>query len=191
MSAIFKQHINKFVELDDAAFADILPFFYTIECKKKETLLKEGQFCKTNYFVLKGYLRRFFINEKGIEQTTEFALENWWMTDNMAYGQQQPAAFSIQAVEPSTLLSINYQEQEKMFKQYPLMERYFRCIYQRAYAASQRRTRFLYEHSKEENYHFFNSKYPEFVQRVPQYLLASFLGFTPEYLSEIRKKKRS
>jgi ribosomal protein L10 len=71
------------------------------------------------------------------------------------------------------------------------MERYFRFIYQRAYAASQMRFKYLYEFSKEEFYQHLNENYPEFIQRIPQYLIASFLGFTPEYLSEIRKKKRS
>ena len=71
------------------------------------------------------------------------------------------------------------------------MERYFRFIYQRAYAAAQLRIKYLFDYSKEEFYHSFKSKHPEFVQRIPQYLLASFLGFTPEYLSELRKKNRS
>ena len=81
--------------------------------------------------------------------------------------------------------------QEELLQQFPKMERYFRFIYQRAYAASQRRIKFLYEFTREELYHHFNDHYPEFVQRIPQYLIASYLGFTPEYLSEIRSKARS
>ena len=71
------------------------------------------------------------------------------------------------------------------------MERYFRFIYQRAFAAMQMRIKYLYEFSKEDFYSHLASHYPEFVQRIPQYLIASFLGFTPEYLSEIRNKSRS
>jgi CRP-like cAMP-binding protein len=191
MSAIFKQHIGKFVELNEAEFSEIFSYFETADIRKKANLLTEGQLCKSNYFVLKGCLRKFFINNKGVEQTTEFAIENWWMTDNFAFEHQLKSEFYIQAVEPATILVIDHNSQEKLLEKHPKMERYFRFVYQRAYAASQMRIKFLYDYSKEAYFHFFNSKHPEFVQRVPQYLLASFLGFTPEYLSEIRKKNRS
>jgi len=72
-----------------------------------------------------------------------------------------------------------------------MMEKYFRIVYQRAFAANQRRVKFIFSYSKEDFYFSLLKQYPEFVQRVPQYLIASFLGFTPEYLSEIRKKSVS
>ena len=130
----------------------------------------------------------FFVNEKGIEQTTQFAIENWWITDYAAFQQQQPSGFYLQAVEKTEVATITLESQERLLKQYPQMESYFRIIYQRANAAAQLRIKYLYDFSREELYHHFNNKYPEFTQRIPQYLLASFLGFTPEYLSEIRKK---
>jgi hypothetical protein len=71
------------------------------------------------------------------------------------------------------------------------MERYFRLIHQRAHAAAQNRLKGLFSQTREEIYRQFVKQYPEFVQRIPQYLLASFLGFTPEYLSELRAKKLS
>jgi CRP-like cAMP-binding protein len=143
------------------------------------------------YFVVKGCLRKFFTNEKGVEQTTEFAIENWWITDTFAYERQIKSDFCIQAVEKSSILVIDLQSQELLLKKHPVMERYFRMIYQRAYAASERRIRYLYEMSREELYVHFSTLYPWFIQRIPQYLIASFLGFTPEYLSEIRAKLRS
>ncbi|MBK0403905.1 Crp/Fnr family transcriptional regulator [Adhaeribacter sp. BT258] len=191
MSEILKNHIRKFVNLSEEEFAAVLSFFRTAEVAKKENLLTEGQICGSNYFVLKGCLRKFFINDKGIEQTTEFAIENWWITDHISFEHQTKSEFYIQAVEPSIILMIDRDSQERLLELHPKMERYFRFIYQRAYAAAQMRIKYLFDLSKEESYHAFYSKYPEFVQRIPQYLLASFLGFTPEYLSELRKKKRS
>ncbi|TCC97144.1 Crp/Fnr family transcriptional regulator [Pedobacter hiemivivus] len=191
MSEIFKNHLKKFIEVNDEEFAGILAFFQVKTVKKKENLLIEGQICKSHYFVLKGCLRNFFINEKGIEQTTDFAIENWWITDNFAYERGLPTEFYIQAVENSEILIINRQSQEKLLIEFPKMERYFRFIYQRAYAASQIRIKYLYDFTKEEIYHHLCKSQPEFVQRIPQYLIASFLGFTPEYLSEIRNKNRS
>jgi CRP-like cAMP-binding protein len=133
----------------------------------------------------------FFIKESGVEQTTQFAIENWWMTDLLAFEKQAPSTFYIQAVEKSEILAIDHQSYEKLLLQFPQMERYFRAIYQRAFASSQLRIKYIYDFSKEEMYKHFRDHFPEFIQRVPQYLLASFLGFTPEYLSEIRSKTRS
>ncbi len=191
MSEAFKSHIQKFVPVTEEEFTAILSFLQVHTVKKKENLLTEGQVCRYHYFVVSGCLRKFFINEKGVEQTTEFAIENWWITDNIAYERKQPTEFYIQAVEGSEVLRIDQASQEKLLTTIPKMERYFRFIYQRAYAASQMRIKYLYDLSKEEFFHHLNGKYPEFVQRIPQYLIASYLGFTPEYLSEIRKKARS
>ncbi|KDN55735.1 Crp/Fnr family transcriptional regulator [Flavobacterium seoulense] len=191
MHEIFRTHLDKFVSINDEEFATITAYFKIISVRKKENLLIEGAVCKSHYFVLEGCLRKFFINNKGVEQTTEFAIENWWITDNIAYERQLPTSFYIQAVEKSQILVINHEAQEKLLSEFPKMERYFRFVYQRAYAASQMRIKYLYDFTKEEFYEQLCKKQPEFVQRIPQYLIASFLGFSPEYLSEIRKKKRS
>jgi CRP-like cAMP-binding protein len=188
---IFKTHIDKFISITNSEYEDVLRFTNTCSVKKKENLLAEGQLCRYQYFVLTGCLRKFFINDKGIEQTTEFAIEHWWMTDNIAFEHRQPTQFYIQAVESSEVLRIDHSSWEQMMLAVPKMERYFRFVYQRAYAASQMRIKYLYDLSKEEMYDHFSTHYPQFVQRIPQHLLASFLGFTPEYLSEIRKKARS
>jgi CRP-like cAMP-binding protein len=191
MSDIFRKHIEKFTEINESEFSNILAFFRMEHVRKKKNLLVEGQVCKSNYFVLSGCLRKFFINDKGIEQTTEFAIENWWITDNIAYERRLPTEFNIQAVENSEVLCIDNHSQEKLVIEFPKMERYFRFIYQRAYAAAQMRIKYLYGLSKEDFYHHLNANHPDFVQRIPQYLIASYLGFTPEYLSEIRSKNRS
>ncbi|GGA73683.1 Crp/Fnr family transcriptional regulator [Flavobacterium palustre] len=191
MFEIFRLHLQKFIQINEDEFTAITPFFKIIQVRKKENLLIEGAICKSHYFVLEGCLRKFFINDKGVEQTTEFAIENWWITDNIAYERGLPTTFYIQAVENAKILVINRDEQEKLLEQFPKMERYFRFIYQRAYAASQMRIKYLYDFTKEEFYEQLCKSQPEFVQRIPQYLVASFLGFSPEYLSEIRKKKRS
>ena len=191
MSGYLKKHIAKFVNLSEQEYAEIMTYFKVIESPKKKNLLTEGKICKYNYFVVKGCLRMFFINDKGVEQTIQFALENWWLADYTSFSSQKPSGFYIQTVEKSEILAIDFSEQEKMLKQFPQMERYFRLVHQRAHAAYQFRIKYLYGSSREELYHEFNKLFPEFVQRIPQYLLASYLGFTPEYLSEIRKKRIS
>jgi len=191
MSDIFKSHLEKFIKIKEDDFQEIMQYFRTINVKKKENLMIEGDICRSHYFVLSGCLRKFFVNEKGNEQTTEFAIENWWLTDNLAYEHQLPTQFYIQAVEKSEILTITQDAQRELLEKFPQLERYFRFIYQRAFAAAKMRVKYLFSYSKEEFYHNLVENYPEFVQRIPQYLIASYLGFSPEYLSEIRARKKS
>lgn len=188
MSTALIDHIRAYVRLDDNHVAAIRDYMQPISLRKKEFLLKEGQLCKGDYFVEKGCLRMFFVNEKGLEQITYFAIENWWLSDYMSLIRDLPAAHNIQAIEDSRVLMLSKVDQDKLLEEVPVLERYFRIMQQRANAAAQMRIKQLYEMSKEEHYLRFLERYPEFVQRVPQYMLASFLGLTPEYLSEIRKK---
>lgn len=181
-------HIRRFIDITDEEAIQIYFFFEELKVKKKENLLHNEEVCKYNYFVLKGCLRLFFTDEKGVEQTTQFAIENWWLSDYMSFQNQLSADFNIQAVEHTELLRISYMDQEKLFQEVPKMERYFRLVYQKAAAAAQLRSKYQHTYSKEEQFLNFSKRFPEFIQRVPQYLLASYLGFTPEYLSEIRKK---
>ncbi|MGJ1312715.1 MULTISPECIES: Crp/Fnr family transcriptional regulator [Sphingobacterium] len=187
----FKKHLDKFIKISDDEFADITGYFEQQTLKKKENVLTEGQICKASYFVLDGILRKFFINEKGVQQTTEFAIENWWMTETFSYINQTATEFYIQAVLPTEVLVIRQHALDDLLEKHPVMEKYFRMVYQKAYAAAQMRVKLLYEHSREELYRQFLKNQPAFLQRVPQYLVASYLGFTPEYLSEIRKKNFS
>jgi CRP/FNR family transcriptional regulator len=185
-SNLIKQ-IRKYLELDDNSIEILNKYFKPITYKKKEFLLNEGQVCRSLYFVEKGCLRMFFINKK-TEQITQFAIENWWISDFFSFTDNKPSTYFIQTVENSEILSFDMFTFEAMLKELPQMERYFRIIMQRAVAASQLRIKYMFELSKEEFYLHFCNSFPEFVQRVPQYMIASYLGLTPEYVSELRKK---
>ncbi len=188
MANPLQNHISQYVDLDSKIYPELLKHFKPVKAKKKQNLSDEGK-VSSNFFVVKGCIRMFFINDKGVEQTVQFAIENWWLSDHMSFSSQRKSEYIIQAVENSEVLSIDYASQEKLLQIFPPMERYFRLMHQRALAASQHRIKVIYGSSREQLYRDFAKRYPDFVQRVPQYLLASFLGFTPEYLSEIRKKR--
>lgn len=182
-------HIRKFIDLDESEAAIVLSHFKSESFKKKALLLKEGDICSTQFFILKGCLRLYIINEKGNEQTLQFGIENWWITDYMSLQNQRPTHFYIQAVENSEVLAIDIKLLDNLFVRLPKMERYFRLILQKSFAASQMRIKYLYTQSAEERYHFFNNLQPEFVQRIPQYMLASYLDFSAEFMSKIRAGK--
>lgn len=168
---------------------EILKSFKSDSVPKKEVIQQATRECTTLFFVIKGCLRMFFVDSKGVERTTQFAIENWWLTDFMAFERRQRTEFYIQAVEATQVLSIGHRAYESLLEDNPQMERYFRKIYQRGYGASLLRMKYQQDFSREELYRHFASLFPEFVQRVPQYLLASYLDITPEYLSELRKKR--
>ena len=189
MHANFINHIRKYVEIDGASISLLNQYITPLKLKRKEFLLKEGQVCRSLYFVEKGCLRMFFTNSKMNEQITQFALENWWISDFFSFIDNKPSDYFIQAVEKSEVLSIDSISFEAMLIKLPQMERYLRIIMQRAVAASQLRIKYMYELSKEEFYILFCESFPEFMQRVPQYMIVSYLGLTPEYVSELRKRK--
>lgn len=183
------KHIQKYVKLNDEEIQILLTYAKPLSVKKRENLLIEGQTCKSLYFVEQGCLRLYFVDDKGVEQITQFAIENWWLTDYSSFNAQSASQFYIQSIENSVLYTIEHHLQEQLFKELPQLERYFRLIAEKAYAATQIRIKYLYDFSKVEQLQHFSTKFPEFIQRIPQYMLASYLGFTPEYLSEIRKNK--
>ena len=191
MSKQLREHIHKFIAIDEKDLEIIQTFFTPRSYNKKDIIIRAGNLCNFNHFVVSGCLHMFFVDDKGTERTVQFAIENWWMTDYLAYFHRAKTGFYIQAVEKTQLITIRHDQQEKLLSQFPALEKYFRIIYQVAYGSSLMKMKYLYDFSKEEIYFHFVDHFPEFAQRVPQYLVASFLGLTPEYVSEIRAKKRS
>ena len=186
------QHIEQFTGPIELRERDaILSYFTFQKALKKQDLQEANKPCDTLCFVIQGCMRSYYIKPTGLEQTVDFAIENWWLTDYLAFEQRKPSSFYLQAVEPTMLYCINSQNYQVLLAAHPIMEKYFRLLFQKAYGAAQYRLKFLYEFSREELYFHFEEQFPTFVQRIPQYLLASYLGFSPEYLSEIKKKRFS
>lgn len=182
-------HLRKYISLNEAEEKTLLSYLQYQNVKKKEHLLVEGHACNANHFILKGCFRMYNNTDQGTQQIVQFAIDNWWITDYSSLDLQKPSIFNIQAVENSEIAIIKREVQEELFIKLPQLERYFRIILQRSFAASIMRIQYIFNQSGEERYKHFNSAFPDFIQRVPQYMLASYLGFTPEFLSKIRGKK--
>jgi CRP-like cAMP-binding protein len=182
-------HIGRYVTLDEKEQAILSAGLQYRKLEKKDHLLKEGAVCTANYFILDGCLRLYFISETGKEQTIQFGIENWWISDLNSMAHQTPSPFFIQAIEISEVAILDRQAEMILLESLPKLERYFRLILQRAYAASAMRLYYLSSLSGAERYDQFTRLFPGFIQRIPQYMLASYLGFTPEFLSRIRARK--
>jgi len=182
------QDIRKYVDLSESEVVVFNKYVEIYQLKKKEFLLQESRVCNYLYFVEKGCLRMYFINKKGVEQIAQFALDGWWISDYQSFINNTPSDYYIQTIEESSIVSIDNQNLDILLIELPQLEKYFRIMMQKAVAGAQLRSKLLHEMSKEEFYFHFSTSFPEFMQRVPQYMIASYLGLTPEYLSELRKK---
>lgn len=190
MFANLLQHISKYVTLTPDEQLLLAEYFKYEEIGKKHYLLSEGEKCTAQYFVVQGCLRMYFIKDNGSEHIVQFGIDNWWIGDYMSIDTKQPSAFYIQAVENSKILTLTMANQERLLERIPKLERYFMRVMQKGFGAFQMRIRYLFDMSGEEQYNLFVDRFPGFVQRVPQYMLASYLGVTPEFLSKIRGKKK-
>lgn len=184
----FINHLQKIADLNEDEISTIQSLVEYKGFRRREFLLHEQKQCDKLFFVEKGCLRMYFINSKGVEQITQFALDSWWISDFQGLLNDTPSDYYIQTIEESSIVSISKQNLDLLLIKVPALEKYFRLVFTKALASAQYRSKLLYEMSKEEFYIHFSTSFPEFMQRVPQYMIASYLGLTPEYLSELRKK---
>ena len=156
--------------------------------RKKQYLQQEADPAKYTAFVSKGALRSYTIDERGNEHIIQFAVEGWYIGDLYSFITGEPATYTIDAIEDSELLLISKPAQEEIMRLVPQYEKFLFLQVQGAYVALQRRLTAMISMSTEEKYTRLIQTYPDIVQRVPQHMIASYLGLTPETLSRTRKQ---
>lgn len=183
------EYIEQFVKLTGEEKKQIGSCFKEVKVKKRQFLVQPNFTTKHRNYVSKGAFRAYVVAEEGQDHTINFAIDDWWITDYNSYIFQQPATMFVVALEDSIILQIDYETEQELKKQNHKFETFFRIIAERGLAFQQRRIISHLIHTAEERYENYVSKYPQIVQRVPQYALASFLGMTTEFLSRIRNKR--
>lgn len=163
-------------------------FFIPKKIRKRQYMLQEGDVCKYIIFVEKGFLRCYTVDEKGNEHMLQFAFEGWWMSDQYSFLTNTPSRYNIDALEDSELLLLTRESEEKMLDKIPKLERYFRLLLQGSLIATFKRLESSLSDTAEEKYNRLVNDCPSIVERVPQHMLASAIGITPETLSRIRKQ---
>lgn len=148
----------------------------------------KGDVSRHMRFIADGCLKCYHIDEDGNEQILQFGIEGWWINDLYSYLTQTPAKYFVQAIEDSCVLQIKRHSLEELYKQIPTIERFFRIKIQNAYVALLDRTIHNMSKPAKQRYLDFRTSYPNIEQRVPQYMVASYLGITPEFLSSIRNE---
>lgn len=187
MFEVFFQKFNEKVPLTDQEREQIKTYLTPKKLRKRQYLLQEGDVCKTIAFVEKGALREYAV-ENGSEHIIQFAIEGWTISDLLSFLTNEPSIYNIDALEDSELVLISRSAHEELLRTQPKYETYIRLLITGAYIALQRRLTFKISLPVEERYTNFTESYPDIAQRVPQHMIASFMGVKPETLSRIRKK---
>ena len=184
---ILFKHIATKLTLTDYERQHVLGYFSFRELKKRQFLLQEGNDCNEISFVVNGLLKSYLIDHKGVEHISLFASEGWWISDLHSFVYGGKAVLNIDAIEHTKLLVLNKMNYEMLLEEVPAMERYFRILFQNSLAIKDQRLLGAIADTAEQKYLRFLENYPEVAQRIPQHLIASFLGLSPETISRVKK----
>lgn len=187
MFDVLLSHIDEKVTLNEQEKALMQNYFVPKRLRKRQYLLQEGDVCKNLAFVSKGLLRTYNVDDKGDEHMSIFGWEGWWISDFNSFLTGVPAVFNIDAIEDSDVLLLSRENYEAITLAIPMMDRYFRILYQNSLVTKERRLMSSVTDTAEEKYLRLSQSNPDMIERIPQNLIASYLGIAPETLSRIRK----
>tara|TARA_R110002050_G_scaffold193214_1_gene328102 strand:+ start:5545 stop:6141 length:597 start_codon:yes stop_codon:yes gene_type:complete len=156
--------------------------------EKGELLLRPGEICRHSFFVEKGLLRSFTVGNSGKEHIIQFGSENWIVSDRSSTFFNEPSDLFIDAIEDTKVVLINSDFIEAASEISSSFRHYNQMALQNHIRHQQKRINLLLSASAEARYLNFIQLYPDLTLRVPQWMIASYLGITPESLSRVRKE---
>lgn len=180
-------NIQEIVPLNGEDILLIENAFKTVQLEKKQFLIQAGEASNHMRFIADGCLKLFRVDDTGKEHILQFGIAGWWVNDLYAYLTKKPATLYLQAITESTVLQIHRDSLNELYDKIHMMDRFFRIKTQNGYVALQERTINTMSQTSEERYLEFIRRYRVMEQQIPQYMIASYLGITPEHLSAIRK----
>ncbi|MBI3260638.1 MAG: Crp/Fnr family transcriptional regulator [Ignavibacteriae bacterium] len=154
---------------------------------KKGFFLRAGEVCSSVAFITRGAIR-YYHEKDGNEYSTNFTFENGFATDYDSFLTRQPSHYSFSALEPTDIIVFHYNDVQSLYHRSKLWERFGRLIAERIFIEVQRRKNSLVFDSPEEQYCRLITDCPKILERVPQHMIATYLGITPVHLSRIRRK---
>jgi len=188
MHAEILKHVTSKIDLSKDEQREFVGILTEVKISKKEYLIEPGQPVDLEYYVVKGCLEAFYLDEDGNKHIIQFAVEDWWISDFEAFFGNNPAQLYVEAIEDSVLLGIHRDTLETLYKRIPKFERFFRIKTTKAFVALRSRILSSLQKSNKERYLEFCHTYPEIEKRVANYHIANYLGIKPESLSRLRKE---
>nr|WP_294948662.1 Crp/Fnr family transcriptional regulator [uncultured Mucilaginibacter sp.] len=187
MYEIITQSLSSVVDFTDEELFLFMQRLKPLSLKKYAFYLKEGQVCKSMVIVYKGGLRYFSRSEKG-DHTMGFAFEGQWIGDYESFLLQSPSDSFIEALEDCELFTLSYVDMQALYTHSQRFEKFGRIIAERLFIASAKSKRNLMVQSAEDRYIELLTNQPKIFERLPQHLIASYLGIQPQSLSRIRAR---
>lgn len=188
MYELFFQDFCKKADLTLAEQEAVKRFLTPKKLRRKQYFLQAGDTCKSFAFIEKGTLRAYTVDDSGAEHIVQFGVEGWYISDMLSFLTGEPATYSIDAVDDAELVVVSKASYDEMLRTIPKFETLMRINITGAYIALQRRVTASIQDTLESRYESFMSKYPDIANRVPQHMIASYLGATPETLSRVRRR---
>lgn len=176
-----------FIDFSEEELNEVCNFFQFRKFKKGEYLYKPGEIATETGFIMKGVFRVYYLVD-GKESTRFLGCENIFITSSLSFTTQVPSIEYVEALENSELLMLSHQDLQKMFDISPKWDKVMRHLMEYSYNEQQKRIYSLIALSAQERYTELTKKRPDLIQRVPQYIIANYLGMSPETLSRIRKQ---
>ncbi len=181
-------YINEYAIISEEDFKILLSHFIQKRIRKKQYLLEEGEICKHMAFIIKGAMRQYYMDEKGVEHIVDLYVENWWAVDRESFVMCIPSIYSIDAWEDCEVLLISRENTLKLRNQCRAFNELVLKLDELNTIAAQKRITYSISFTVEMRYKYFVDNYPYFVDRFPQHIIASYLGITKDTLSRVRKK---
>ena len=181
-------NIARYVDLTDEEKEQFVSIIKTSRVKRRQFVIQPGYVCEYRNYIVKGAFRTFYLDENAKEHTINIGIEDWFFTDFYSYIYQEPSTIFAEALEDSIIFQMKYEDVEALCLKSHALAQYFRVIIEKAYANTKRRLLAKNSKSAEERYWNYVDKYPHIANRVPQYVVASYLGISAEFLSKIRSR---
>jgi CRP-like cAMP-binding protein len=182
-------YVNRFVSLTEEEAEQFSTSFTEVKIKKRQYIVQPNFTAKNRNYIINGAFRAYVVTDEGQEHTIQLAVDDWWISDYNSYINQEPATMFVVALEDSEVLQLSYEKEKELKQANHKFETFFRIIAEKGLAFEHRRIITNLTKTAEERYETCLQNYPQIVQRVPQYALASYLGMTTEFLSRIRNKR--
>ena len=188
MSKPLLDYVSRFIQLTAEEEQHFLSILKPRKYLKRQFVVQAGDDCKYETYVVKGCLRAYFVDPNGTSHIVQFAIEDWWISDFASLMNNEPATLNIDAIEDTDVVQIERTHLLELYNRIPKFDRMFRLMLSKAFIAHQKRIIDNLCMPAKERYIAFIKRYRHIEQRVPQNQIASYLGMTPEFLSQIRKR---
>ncbi len=182
------QYFDKLIPLSIEEKELVLQKFHPRLFRRRQYALQEGDMATQFYFIIRGCLRMYKIDDQGNTHIIQFAAENGWLMDIGSFHGEKPSQLNIDAIEDTMVLQISHNDLISLYIAAPKFDRIFRVLIENSFVKLQERLLQTISSTAEDRYQSFVNSYPYLINRLPQTQIASFLGITPEFLSRLRNK---